>query len=181
MLKVSRSDLPMICTLGHSGGTTVSATSYLANLLGIRVFVTGGIGGVHRGAEVSMDISADLSELSHTPITVVSAGIKSILDIGKTLEVLETNGVCVATYQAIEDDTTKQPTFPAFFTPNSGISVNYNLKTARSVAMLIQQRDALQLESGILLAVPNYIEEEEGKIYHNKVEQAYIQAEQEMW
>jgi len=175
---VSRSDLPVVCASQLSGGTTVSATSYLASQVGIRVFVTGGIGGVHRGAEVTMDISADLSELARTPITVVSAGIKSILDIGKTLEVLETNGVCVAVYGGAEDSASGQVEFPAFFTPHSGIFVNYNLRTAESVARLILARDALQLDSAILLAVPNNIEE--GRIYHRKVESALMQAECEM-
>lgn len=167
----------MVLSSGWCGGTTVSATSYLANLVGIRLFVTGGIGGVHRGAELTMDISADLTELARTPITVVSAGIKSILDIGKTLEVLETNGVCVAVYRG-EEDTLGQVKFPAFFTPDSGLSVAYNLPSPLDAARLMVQRDALHLESGILLAVPN--EMEEGKVYHRKVEEALQVAQREM-
>lgn len=164
----------------HSGGTTVSATSYLANLVGIRVFVTGGIGGVHRGAEVTMDISADLTELGRTPITVVSAGIKSILDIGKTLEVLETNGVCVGVFDGIKECTSKrsQVKFPAFFTSDSGISVNYNFESPESVARLIHMRDYFNLQSGILLAVPNYIEE--AQTYQKKLELALDTASTEM-
>lgn len=182
IFKISRSDLPIVLARKQSGGTTVSATSYLANRVGIRVFVTGGIGGVHRGVEHTMDISADLTELSRTPITVISAGIKSILDIGRTLEVLETNGVCVAVYQGKQFKTTngnsEQVTFPAFFTPDSGISVNYNLKTSADVAELMRQRDSIGLESAILLAVPNDIEE--GKVYHQKLEKALLIAEREM-
>ncbi|KAI2798689.1 hypothetical protein BLOT_010666 [Blomia tropicalis] len=182
IFKISRSDLPIVLARKQSGGTTVSATSYLANRVGIRVFVTGGIGGVHRGVEHTMDISADLTELSRTPITVISAGIKSILDIGRTLEVLETNGVCVAVYQGKQFKTTngnsEQVTFPAFFTPDSGISVNYNLKTSADVAELMRQCDSIGLESAILLAVPNDIEE--GKVYHQKLEKALLIAEREM-
>lgn len=177
-MKVSRSDLPMVVSSGWNGGTTVSATSYLANLVGIRLFVTGGIGGVHRGAETTMDISADLSELARTPITVVCAGIKSILDIPKTLEVLETNGVCVAVYGGEEKESEGGVAFPAFFTPDSGISVPYNLQNASSAARLMVSRDELHLESGILLAVPNQIEE--GKVYYQKVEAALQVAQQEM-
>ncbi|XP_046914099.2 uncharacterized protein LOC124494872 isoform X2 [Dermatophagoides farinae] len=141
--------------MGNSGGTTVSATAYLANMVGIRVFVTGGIGGVHRGAEISMDISTDLMELSTTPICVVSAGIKSILDVEKTLEVLETNGVCVAVFDGDQIDGSNRVEFPAFYTPNSGYYVNYNFLTAKSIAQLIDTRDELGLKMAILLAVPN--------------------------
>ncbi|OTF79438.1 Indigoidine synthase A-like protein, partial [Euroglyphus maynei] len=127
-------------------------------MVGIRVFVTGGIGGVHRGAEISMDISTDLMELSRTPICVVSAGIKSILDVEKTLEVLETNGVCVAVYNS-DDQTINDGCncweFPAFYTPNSGHFVNYNFSTAKSIAELIDTRDEIGLKMAILLAVPN--------------------------
>ncbi|KAG8185116.1 hypothetical protein JTE90_014590 [Oedothorax gibbosus] len=119
----------------------------LAHRAGIQIFVTGGIGGVHRGAETSMDISADLYELSHTPLTVISAGVKSILDIGRTLEYLETLGVCVATY----GDTRE---FPSFFTPRSKYSTACNVTTHAEAASLIDSRDRLELESGILIAVP---------------------------
>ncbi len=177
-VKVSRSDLPMVLSCGWHGGTTVSATSYLANLVGIRLFVTGGIGGVHRGAETTMDISADLAELARTPITVVCAGVKSILDIPKTLEVLETNGVCVAVFGGEEKEEGGGVAFPAFFTPDSGISVAYNLQSASAAARLMASRDALHLQSAILLAVPNQMEE--GKVYHQKVEAALQVAQREM-
>ncbi|PNH06888.1 Pseudouridine-5'-phosphate glycosidase, partial [Tetrabaena socialis] len=110
--KVSRRDLPVVIAKHADGATTVSATAALAALAGIHVFVTGGIGGVHRGGESTMDVSADLVEMGRTPIAVVCAGAKSILDIPRTLEVLETWGVAVAAYGTDE--------FPAFFTPRSG-------------------------------------------------------------
>lgn len=153
--KISQGDLAAICQMKGSGGTTVSSTAYLANMVGIRVFVTGGIGGVHRGAEISMDISTDLMELSRTPICVVSAGIKSILDVEKSLEVLETNGVCVAVFDGDQTDDTNRVEFPAFYTPNSGHFVNYNFLTAKSIAELIDTRDEIGLKMAILLAVPN--------------------------
>lgn len=177
-MKVSRNDLAIVCQKGLNGGTTVSATSYLANLVGIRTFVTGGIGGVHRGAETSMDISADLTELSRTPITVVSAGIKSILDIGKTLEVLETNGVCVAVYTEGSDEQGDKIKFPAFFTADSGHTVSHGLNNVRSVAQLMVTRDELALQSAILLAVPN--PSAEGEQFQSKLEQALAVASHEM-
>lgn len=155
-MKASRGDLPAVCERKWCAGTTVSATAYLSNLVGIRIFVTGGIGGVHRGAEYTMDISADLTELSRTPITVICAGVKSILDVEKTLEVLETNGVCVGVFNGINFDEQNQVEFPAFYTPNSGLFVSYNFETAYSVASLMNWRDELALETAILLAVPNY-------------------------
>lgn len=110
--KCSRRDLPAVCAAGADGATTVSATMLLAAAAGIAVFVTGGIGGVHRGGQDSMDVSADLTELGRTPVAVVCAGAKSVLDIPRTLEFLETHGVCVAAYRA--------DVFPAFFTADSG-------------------------------------------------------------
>ncbi|XP_040565437.1 uncharacterized protein [Lepeophtheirus salmonis] len=155
-LKVSRRDLPYVLSDPHAhGGTTVSATSLLAHSCGIHTFVTGGIGGVHRGAEVSMDISADLFELQQTPITVVSAGIKSILDIEKTLEVLETLGVCVVTYAS-----SPQTSFPAFFSRESGFLAPYTVASARKVAEMMKVRDDLKLNSGMLVGVPIPLEHE---------------------
>ncbi|XP_039664409.1 pseudouridine-metabolizing bifunctional protein C1861.05 isoform X1 [Perca fluviatilis] len=146
-LKVSRRDLPYVISKGLSGGTTVSATMIAAHRAGIPVFVTGGIGGVHRDGENSLDISADLTELGRTPIAVVSAGVKSILDIGRTLEFLETQGVCVATYGALKN-------FPAFFSPRSGFTSPYQVCNPEEAAKLIASTLSLGLQSGVLLAVP---------------------------
>ncbi|XP_039988917.1 pseudouridine-metabolizing bifunctional protein C1861.05 [Xiphias gladius] len=146
-LKVSRRDLPYVVSKGLSGGTTVSATMIAAHRAGIPVFVTGGIGGVHRDGENSLDISADLTELGKTPIAVVSAGVKSILDIGRTLEFLETQGVCVATYG-------KSKNFPAFFSPQSGFTSPCQVGNPAEAAKLIASALSLGLESGVLLAVP---------------------------
>uniref|UniRef100_A0A668ABN4 Zgc:136858 n=1 Tax=Myripristis murdjan TaxID=586833 RepID=A0A668ABN4_9TELE len=146
-LKVSRRDLPYAISKGISGGTTVSGTMIAAHRAGIPVFVTGGIGGVHRDGENSLDISADLTELGRTPIAVVSAGVKSILDIGRTLEFLETQGVCVATYGMSKN-------FPAFFSPQSGFTSPYHVCNPEEAAELIAGVLSLGLQSGVLLAVP---------------------------
>ncbi|CAN0262027.1 unnamed protein product, partial [Discosporangium mesarthrocarpum] len=124
--KCSRRDLAVAMSQGVDGATTVAATAYLASLAGVRVFVTGGVGGVHRGGEATMDISADLAELARTPVVVVCAGVKSVLDIEKTLEVLETNGVPVVSLGTDE--------FPAFFSPSSGVRSPLRLDTATEVA-----------------------------------------------
>ncbi|XP_035772051.1 pseudouridine-metabolizing bifunctional protein C1861.05 isoform X1 [Neolamprologus brichardi] len=145
--KVSRRDLPYVISKGLSGGTTVSATMIAAHRAGIPVFVTGGIGGVHRDGENSLDISADLTELGRTPIAVVSAGVKSILDIGRTLEFLETQGVCVATYGQSKN-------FPAFFSPQSGFRSACHVSNPEEAAKLIASSLSLGLQSGVLLAVP---------------------------
>ncbi|TNN00332.1 hypothetical protein fugu_011578 [Takifugu bimaculatus] len=129
-VKVSRRDLPYVLSKRLSGGTTVSATMIAAHRAGIPVFVTGGIGGVHRDGEDTLDISADLTELGRTPIAVVSAGVKSILDIGRTLEFLETQGVCVATYGTSKN-------FPAFFSPQSGFSSPFHVRDPEEAAQLI--------------------------------------------
>ncbi|XP_063052293.1 uncharacterized protein zgc:136858 [Engraulis encrasicolus] len=146
-LKVSRRDLPYVISKGLSGGTTVSGTMIAAHKAGIPVFVTGGIGGVHRDGENTLDISADLTELGRTPIAVISAGVKSILDIGRTLEFLETQGVCVATYGDSKN-------FPAFFTSQSGYSSPYHVANPQEAAELIAGTLSLGLQSGLLLAVP---------------------------
>ncbi|KAM6960566.1 uncharacterized protein FYW47_009136 [Aplochiton taeniatus] len=146
-IKVSRRDLPYAVSKGLWGGTTVSGTMIAAHRAGISVFVTGGIGGVHRDGENSLDISADLTELGRTPIAVVSAGVKSILDIGRTLEFLETQGVCVATYGTSKN-------FPAFFSTQSGFTSPYNVCNPEEAAKLIGGTLSLGLESGLLLAVP---------------------------
>lgn len=129
-----------------NGSTTVAATMYLANLAGIKIFVTGGIGGVHRGAETTFDISADLTELSRTPVAVVCAGVKSILDIPKTLEFLETMGVPVVSYRT--------QWFPDFFASNSGVPSVFRADTPEECAGIIEGNDLLKLKNGIIFAVP---------------------------
>merc|ERR1719277_1259428 len=144
--KVSRRDLAAVVAARGNGATTVSATMLLAHLAGIHLFVTGGIGGVHRGAEESWDVSADLTELGRTPVCVVCAGAKSILDLPKTLEFLETQGVCVAGYRTSD--------FPAFFTPHSGLPVSCRLDDPEAAAALVHRQHRLQVNSGVVLAVP---------------------------
>lgn len=144
--KASRRDLPALVAAGATAGTTVAATMYLAHLAGITVFATGGIGGVHRGAEHSFDISADLDELGRTPVTVVCAGAKSILDLAKTLEVLETRGVSVVGYRTGE--------FPAFFTRSSGLPVEHRVDSPQQLARLVDAHRRLGMRGGILVANP---------------------------
>lgn len=146
-VKISRRDLPPVIAQKMSGGTTVAGTMIVAHKAGINMFVTGGLGGVHRGAEITMDISADLVELGRTPVTVVSAGIKSILDIEKTLEFLETQGVCVATYGDSKE-------FPSFWTRKSGFLAPWNVKDPFEAAQLIAARHSWHLDSGVLIANP---------------------------
>lgn len=145
-LKVSRRDLAYVLATRQLGATTVAATMICAQLAGIKVFVTGGIGGVHRGAETSFDISADLQELAQTNVAVVCAGVKSILDIGLTLEYLETLGVPVVSIG--------QPGFPAFFTRESGFQADFQLDTAAEQAAFITAKWALGLRGGVVLANP---------------------------
>ncbi len=145
-IKVSRRDLPLVVADGGAGGTTVAATMIVAAMAGIRVFATGGIGGVHRGASETFDISADLTELARTAVTVVCAGVKSILDIGKTLEYLETLGVPVLGFGTDR--------FPAFYTRDSGFPVDRRVESAQEVAELIRLRDELELGGGMLVANP---------------------------
>ena len=145
-MKVSRRDLAYVLATRQLGATTVAATMICAALAGIRVFVTGGIGGVHRGAETSFDISADLQELAQTNVAVVCAGVKSILDIGLTLEYLETLGVPVVSVG--------QPGFPAFFTRESGFKADFQLDTAAEQAAFIAAKWALGLNGGVVLANP---------------------------
>ncbi|XP_010152609.1 PREDICTED: pseudouridine-metabolizing bifunctional protein C1861.05-like [Eurypyga helias] len=147
VVKVSRRDLPFVLSQGLSGGTTVSGTMIAAHKAGIPVFVTGGIGGVHRGGENTLDVSADLTELGRTPVAVVSAGVKSILDIGRTLEYLETQGVCVAAFGESRE-------FPAFFSRQSGFQAPYHVRDEEEAAELIASALGLGLSSGVLIAVP---------------------------
>lgn len=145
-MKLSRADLAAAISRGADGSTTVAATMILAHLAGIGVFATGGIGGVHRGAELSFDISADLQELGRTPVTVVCAGAKAILDIPKTLEVLETLGVPVLSCG--------QDEIPAFWSRSSGLKANLRTDSAREIVDFLLARKALQLEGGVLVTNP---------------------------
>lgn len=145
-VKTSRRDFAFVMAKRKNGATTVSGTMILAHKAGIDVFVTGGIGGVHRGAENSMDISADLTELGRTPMAVVCAGAKSVLDIPRTMEYLETQGVCVATYGSDE--------FPAFFTRSSGCASPHRVDSPQDCARMVEANRALGLQSGLLFAVP---------------------------
>jgi pseudouridine-5'-phosphate glycosidase len=145
-MKLSRADLAACLASGATGATTVAATMICAHLAGIGVFATGGIGGVHRGAETSFDISADLRELSLTPVTVVAAGAKAILDLPKTLEVLETLGVPVIAYG--------QDEFPAFWSRDSGLRAPLRMDTPRAIAQAHRLRAALGLSGGQLVANP---------------------------
>ena len=146
VMKVSRADLAVCLSQGGTGATTVAATMIAAHLAGIAVFATGGIGGVHRGAETSFDISADLLELAATPVTVVAAGAKAILDLPKTLEVLETHGVPVIAYG--QDD------FPAFWSRSSGLRAPLRMDRARDIAAAHLLRRRLGLPGGQLVANP---------------------------
>jgi pseudouridine-5'-phosphate glycosidase len=145
-IKVSRRDLAYVLSQKKLGATTVAATMICAKLAGIEVFVTGGIGGVHRGAETSFDISADLQELAQTSVAVVCAGVKSILDIGLTLEYLETHGVPVVSVG--------QGAFPAFFTRDSGFKADFQLDTAEDQARFIRTKWQLGLEGGVVVGNP---------------------------
>jgi len=144
--KVSRRDIPYIVASEKDGATTVASTMIIAEMAGIKVFATGGIGGVHRGAETTMDISADLEELSQTNVAVVCAGAKSILDIGLTLEYLETKGVPVLGYNTAE--------LPAFYTRKSGFSVDYNMDSPKMIADLLRVKWDLDLNGGVVVANP---------------------------
>jgi len=145
-LKVSRRDLAYVLAQKKLGATTVAATMICAQLAGIEVFVTGGIGGVHRGAETSFDISADLQELARTSVAVVCAGVKSILDIGLTLEYLETHGVPVLSVG--------QPGFPAFFTRDSGYQADFQIDSAEDQARFIRTKWQLGLQGGVVVSNP---------------------------
>ena len=146
VLKVSRRDFPLVISQKLDGATTVAGTMIAANMAGIKVFVTGGIGGVHRGAGESFDVSADLEELKMTDVTVVCAGVKSILDIGATLEYLETSGVPVITYGA--------DSFPAFYSRESGFAAECRLDEPEKISALIRTKEQLGLRGGILVACP---------------------------
>ena len=169
--KASRRDLPVLVAQKKDGATTVATTMIIAHLAGIRIFATGGVGGVHRGAETTMDISADLEELSRTPVMVVCAGAKSILDLGLTLEYLETKGVPVIGYQTSE--------LPAFYTRVSGFKVDYRIDTPEDLAAAFNAQQEMGLGSGML--VTNPIPEEwsmDPAYINNAIDQAVDEARQ---
>lgn len=144
--KASRRDLAVLCARGQDGATTVATTMIIAHMAGIGIFATGGIGGVHRGAETTMDISADLEELARTPVLVVCAGAKSILDLGLTLEYLETHGVPVIGFGTEE--------LPAFYTRTSGFGVDYRIDTPQELAAAFSAQNEMGLGGGMLVANP---------------------------
>ena len=144
--KSSRRDIPILVSKGEDGATTVAATMVIASLAGVKIFATGGIGGVHRGAEVTMDISADLEELANNDVIVVCAGIKSILDLGLTLEYLETKGVPVIGYRTDQ--------LPAFYTRESGFKLNYRMENPMEIARAILVKRELNLKGSMVVANP---------------------------
>ena len=144
--KASRRDLAVLCARGEDGATTVTTTMIIAHMAGIKIFATGGIGGVHRGAETTMDISADLEELGQTPVMVVCAGAKSILDLSLTLEYLETKGVPVIGYGTKE--------LPAFYTRTSGFQVDYRMDTPKELAEAFKTQNDLGFKGGMLVTNP---------------------------
>lgn len=146
VIKCSRRDIPFVIARQEDGATTVAATMIIATMVGIRVFATGGIGGVHRGVEETLDISADLEELARSNVAVVCAGIKSVLDVRRTLEYLETQGVPVAGFRT--------DTLPAFFSRESDFPVDYRVDTAAEVAAAMKIKWDMGLEGGLVVAVP---------------------------
>ena len=167
--KVSRRDIPFIISQKLHGATTVAATMIIAELAGIKVFVTGGIGGVHRGASESFDISADLQELTKTNVEVVCAGPKAILDIGLTLEYLETHGVPVIGFRTHD--------MPAFYTRTSGFLVDFRLDTEKEIAELLNAKLKLGLQGGVVIANPIPEEYEmDNDLINKAIEQALVQA-----
>jgi pseudouridylate synthase len=146
VIKCSRRDIPFIIAKGLDGATTVASTMILASMAGIKIFATGGVGGVHRGAQETFDISADLLELAQTDVAVICAGAKSILDIGLTLEYLETNGVPVVGYQTDE--------LPAFYTRKSGFGVDYRIDSPEEMAKALKAKWDLHLKGGLIIANP---------------------------
>jgi pseudouridine-5'-phosphate glycosidase len=163
--KVSRRDIPRIVAAKEDGATTVAGTMILADMAGIRLFATGGIGGVHRGAEKTMDVSADLDELARTDVAVVCAGVKSILDIPKTLEYLETKGVPVVVHGSDE--------FPAFYTSRSGLPAELRMDTPSEMAYMLKAKWSLGLSGGAVVANPIPVElEMDADIINNAINQA---------
>lgn len=171
IVKASRRDLPFIISKKLNGATTVATTMILANLSGVKVFATGGIGGVHRGAQETFDISADLQELANTNVAVICAGAKSILDIGLTLEYLETNGVPVVGFETEE--------FPAFYTRKSGFGVDYKVESSLEVASALKAKWDLNLKGGMVIGnpIPKEFEMDYDTI-NNAIESALKEAEE---
>ena len=170
--KCSRRDVSFIMSQKGNGATTVAATIWLAHRAGISIMATGGIGGVHRGGESSLDISADLTELGRTPVIVVCAGVKSILDIPRTLEFLETQGVAVITLGSDE--------FPAFFTRKSGCKSPLVADSVETVAKILRTSQELQNQAGIVVAVPiPYEYEADGKEIESAIQQSLVEVEQQ--
>ncbi|MBQ4390686.1 MAG: pseudouridine-5'-phosphate glycosidase [Paludibacteraceae bacterium] len=172
VIKASRRDLPVLIARGEDGATTVTTTMMIAAMAGIKVFATGGIGGVHRGAETTMDISADLEELAQTPVMVICAGAKSILDLGLTLEYLETKGVPVIGFGTEE--------LPAFYTRHSGFKVDYRIDTPEELAAAFRAKIELGLKGGML--VTNPIPEEysmPANVINSAIEEALRQAKEQ--
>ena len=171
VVKASRRDLPFIISKKLTGATTVATTMILANLAGVKVFATGGIGGVHRGAETTFDISADLQELANTDVAVICAGAKSILDIGLTLEYLETNGVPVIGFGTDE--------MPAFYTRRSGFGVDYRVDSSMEVAQALKAKWDLNLKGGMVIGnpIPEQFEMDYDTIT-NAIESALKEAEE---
>lgn len=169
VIKSSRRDIPILVARGEDGATTVAATMIIANLAGIKLFATGGVGGVHRGAETTMDISADLEELSSTNVSVICAGAKSILDLGLTLEYLETKGVPVIGYRT--------ENLPAFYTRESGFKVNYRLDSPLEIAKALKAKEELKLKGAMLITNPipeeySMARNEIDKVIRNAIEEA---------
>lgn len=146
VIKTSRRDIPFLVSKKLNGATTVASTMIIAQMAGIKIFATGGIGGVHRGAAESFDISADLQELAHTDVAVICAGAKAILDLNLTLEYLETHGVPVIGYQTME--------LPAFYTRKSGLKVDYQLNSPLEIADFLHSKWTLNLNGGVVIANP---------------------------
>ncbi len=170
--KASRRDLAVLCSRKEDGATTVTTTMMIAHMAGIKIFATGGIGGVHRGAETTMDISADLEELAQTPVMVVCAGAKSILDLGLTLEYLETHGVPVLGYGTKE--------LPAFYTRSSGFCVDYRMDTPEELAAAFKTQSEMGLKGGML--VTNPIPEEysmDASVINGAIEEAVRQSKEQ--
>lgn len=165
VIKCSRRDLAYVVAEKRTGATTVAGTMILAAMAGIKVFVTGGLGGVHRGASETMDVSADLTELARTPVAVVCAGVKSILDIGLTLEVLETQGVPVVGYQTAR--------FPAFYLRDGGYPVDYTVETPEAAARLMATQFQVPQATGLVVANPI---PEAAALPQDEVERAIAQA-----
>ena len=170
--KISRRDLAVAVSQQLSGSTTVASTMIIAKLANIAVFATGGIGGVHRGAETTLDISADLDELSRTNVCVVCAGVKSILDIGLTLEYLETKGVPVIGYKTSE--------MPAFYSTKSGFNVDYRIDAAADIADILKTKWDLSINGGVLVTNPIPVAAElESSVMNDAINQAIIEADNE--